>query len=163
MYTYIHVCDGTDVCTESRDTKAFLSRKQLYLCRHWLSWVHNRKTEPRGQRGIVFHKFFSPLCAIHGNKQTCGLIKWFHVTGSWGTSHTHIARLPSLVLRFFSFLFFTFLMEGTLPHSPLWCLDPSILVKEYHLSLEVYISITSSHEWPFLFAPWPQWGWRQIL
>ena len=79
--------------TESRD----FSFQEATLCLHRLSGLRPQKPEPRAHQGVAFYTIFAPLSPIYGNIQS----EWpvcYRVVRK--VAHVHIARLPSLVLRF---------------------------------------------------------------
>ena len=98
-----------DSCTESRDTKAFLSRKQLYSCRPQLSWVHTLGTEPQTPHGIVFYIFSISLFPIYGKTimQSDEVVSCYKVVRD-GVTYMYIQVA-------LSYYFFFLLREGTLP------------------------------------------------
>ena len=77
-----------DSRTESRDPQAFSFQEATWFLPTPPQGVHTQRTEPGTPRGIVFlYIFFTPLSPIHGNTQTCSLIKRPRVTGGEGCGH----------------------------------------------------------------------------
>ena len=127
----------------------------LFVIPVWAQWVCTQKTEPLAQRGLAFYAISTSLSPIYSDIY----IVWLDTV-----QVTESCQIYAYVYRnWLGHVAFLCSEKASTTFPPLMLGPPFLWVKEHHLGLEVYISITSSHAWVFSFWPLPQWGWRETI